>query len=38
MKIALGQDKIPRRWYNVATDMPEPLNPPLGLDGQTSSV
>ncbi|MCG3179842.1 MAG: Tryptophan synthase beta chain [Phycisphaerae bacterium] len=31
-RIFLDQDEIPRRWYNVAADLPEPLDPPLGPD------
>jgi tryptophan synthase beta chain len=27
--IALPQDQIPRQWYNVLADLPEPLAPPL---------
>jgi len=32
-KILLGEDAIPRHWYNVIPDLPEPLRPYLGPDG-----
>ncbi|NLC51930.1 MAG: pyridoxal-phosphate dependent enzyme, partial [Firmicutes bacterium] len=28
-KITLPEQEIPRRWYNIQADMPNPLNPPL---------
>jgi tryptophan synthase beta chain len=28
-KILLTEDEIPRRWYNIVADMPEPLDPML---------
>jgi tryptophan synthase beta chain len=28
-KITLPDDRIPRDWYNIAADLPEPLAPPL---------
>ncbi len=28
-KILLSQDEIPRKWYNIMADMPEPPSPPL---------
>ncbi|MDI9616182.1 MAG: TrpB-like pyridoxal phosphate-dependent enzyme [Methanothrix sp.] len=28
-KILLDEEDIPKRWYNVAADMPRPLDPPL---------
>jgi len=28
-KILLDEEEIPKRWYNVAADMPRPLDPPL---------
>ncbi|TVR44809.1 MAG: TrpB-like pyridoxal phosphate-dependent enzyme [Planctomycetota bacterium] len=31
---ALPQDAIPRQWYNLAADLPTPMLPPLGPDGQ----
>jgi tryptophan synthase beta chain len=31
-KVLLSEDEMPRRWYNLAADLP-PLNPPLGPDG-----
>ena len=32
-KILLGEDAIPRHWYNVIPDLPEPPRPYLGPDG-----
>jgi tryptophan synthase beta chain len=32
--IPLHPDRIPRRWYNLAADLPKTLPPPLGPDGQ----
>jgi tryptophan synthase beta chain len=32
-KIFLKEDEIPRQWYNLAADLPSPLQPPLGPDG-----
>ena len=29
----LNEDEIPRQWYNLAADLPTPLQPPLGPDG-----
>jgi tryptophan synthase beta chain len=28
-KFMLGEDRIPRRWYNIMADLPVPLPPPL---------
>lgn len=28
-KILLGESEIPRRWYNIAADLPVPMSPPL---------
>jgi len=33
-KIELSERELPRRWYNLAADLPSPLLPPLGPDGQ----
>ena len=33
MKILLPENEIPRQWYNLAADLPTPLQPPLGPDG-----
>jgi tryptophan synthase beta chain len=33
-KILLKESEIPRQWYNVAADMPNPPLPPLGPDGK----
>lgn len=29
LRVTLGIDDIPRKWYNLAADLPEPLPPPL---------
>jgi tryptophan synthase beta chain len=28
-KILLDEDQIPRQWYNILTDLPSPMDPPL---------
>jgi len=33
MKILLPESEMPRQWYNLAADLPSPLQPPLGPDG-----
>ncbi|MFZ0430999.1 MAG: TrpB-like pyridoxal phosphate-dependent enzyme [Acidobacteriota bacterium] len=33
-KYLLPESEIPRQWYNIAPDLPTPLQPPLGPDGQ----
>ena len=37
IKIYLNEDEIPRQWYNLAADLPTPLQPPLGPDGKPVS-
>jgi len=37
VKILLREDEIPRKWYNLAADLPTPLQPPLGPDGNPIS-
>jgi tryptophan synthase beta chain len=37
LKILLSEDEIPKQWYNVAADLPTPLQPPLGPDGKPIS-
>jgi tryptophan synthase beta chain len=37
MKVFLTEDEIPRQWYNLAADLPTPLQPPLGPDGNPVS-
>ena len=32
-KIVLSTDEMPRQWYNLAADLPQPPPPPLGPDG-----
>ena len=33
-KIVLTEEELPRQWYNIQADLPHPLPPPLGKDGQ----
>ena len=33
-KIYLRDDEIPRQWYNLAADLPNPVLPPVGPDGK----
>jgi tryptophan synthase beta chain len=33
-KIHLEESDLPRQWYNLAADLPTPMLPPLGPDGQ----
>jgi tryptophan synthase beta chain len=33
IKVYLTEDEIPRQWYNLAPDLPSPMQPPLGPDG-----
>jgi len=33
VKVFLDESEIPRQWYNLAADLPTPLQPPLGPDG-----
>ena len=37
IKVLLSEDEIPRQWYNIAADLPTPLQPPLGPDGNPIS-
>jgi tryptophan synthase beta chain len=37
VKIQLNESDIPRQWYNLAADLPTPLLPPLGPDGNPVS-
>jgi len=34
VKTFLAEKDIPRQWYNLAADLPTPLQPPLGPDGK----
>jgi tryptophan synthase beta chain len=36
-KYLLTEDEMPKKWYNLAADLPTPLNPPLGPDGNPVS-
>jgi tryptophan synthase beta chain len=33
VKVLLEEKDIPRQWYNLAADLPTPMHPPLGPDG-----
>ncbi len=37
VKVVLNEDEIPRQWYNIAADLPSPMQPPLGPDGNPVS-
>jgi tryptophan synthase beta chain len=37
VKIPLLEKEMPRKWYNLAADLPSPMNPPLGPDGKPIS-
>ena len=34
VKYFLDEKDIPKQWYNLAADLPTPLQPPLGPDGK----
>jgi len=34
MSYPLNASDIPRQWYNLAVDLPTPMQPPLGADGK----
>lgn len=34
VKIPLNEEEMPRQWYNLAADFPEPMPPPVGADGK----
>ncbi|HUX12349.1 MAG TPA: TrpB-like pyridoxal phosphate-dependent enzyme [Spirochaetia bacterium] len=36
-RYVLGPDDMPRQWYNLAADLPSPMQPPLGPDGNPIS-
>ena len=36
-KVFLTEDEMPRQWYNLAADLPSPMQPPLGPDGNPVS-
>ena len=36
-KAFLSEKEMPRQWYNLAADLPTPLQPPLGPDGNPIS-
>ena len=36
-KIVLEEHEMPRQWYNLAADLPTPMLPPLGPDGNPVS-
>lgn len=33
VKVVLSEKEMPRKWYNIAADLPHPMPPPLKLDG-----
>jgi len=37
IKFELSEKEMPRQWYNLAADLPTPLQPPLGPDGKPVS-
>jgi tryptophan synthase beta chain len=37
VKVFLNEDEIPRQWYNLNADLPTPMQPPLGPDGNPVS-
>jgi tryptophan synthase beta chain len=37
VKVRLLEKEMPRKWYNLAADLPSPMNPPLGPDGKPVS-
>jgi len=37
IKIYLDEKDIPKQWYNLAADLPVPMQPPLGPDGKPVS-
>jgi len=32
-KVVIGEEELPKAWYNIIPDLPEPLPPPLKPDG-----
>jgi tryptophan synthase beta chain len=36
-KVYLDDSEMPRQWYNLAADLPTPMQPPLGPDGKPIS-
>lgn len=37
IKVYLNENEIPKKWYNLAADLPSPMHPPLGPDGKPIS-
>jgi len=37
VKVLLDEADMPKQWYNLAPDLPTPVQPPLGPDGQPVS-
>ena len=33
-KVFLDEEDMPKQWYNLAADLPSPMQPPLGPDGK----
>ncbi len=36
-RILLSEEDMPKQWYNLAADLPTPMQPPLGPDGKPVS-
>ncbi len=36
-RVILTEDEMPKQWYNLAADLPSPMQPPLGPDGKPVS-
>ncbi|MFW6254806.1 MAG: TrpB-like pyridoxal phosphate-dependent enzyme, partial [Chitinivibrionales bacterium] len=34
IKVYLNEDEMPRQWYNIAPDLPTPMQPPLAPNGE----
>ena len=34
IKVVLGEEDLPRQWYNLAADLPHPLPPPVDGEGK----
>lgn len=37
IKVMLDEDEIPKQWYNIQADLPHPMPPPVGKDGNPIS-
>lgn len=34
IKVVLGEEDLPRQWYNLQADFSKPMPPPVGMDGK----